>query len=121
VHYKTQAIRSNSTGPLQKERVSQLFLGNCLDVLPQLPDGSVDCIITDPPYGINYQSRSHFLPLNRIANDDEGAHDLLDESLAVAWRKLKNDRLLYVFTNWQAYPAVANVVKKHFNLKNVLV
>ena len=31
-----------------------LHLGDCLEVLKSLPDGSVDAVITDPPYGINY-------------------------------------------------------------------
>jgi site-specific DNA-methyltransferase (adenine-specific) len=30
----------------------QLFLGNCLDTLRNLPDNSVDSIVTDPPYGL---------------------------------------------------------------------
>jgi site-specific DNA-methyltransferase (adenine-specific) len=30
-----------------------LYLADCLDVLPTLAAGSVDCIITDPPYGHN--------------------------------------------------------------------
>lgn len=29
-----------------------LFCGNCLDLLPDIPDNSVDAIITDLPYGI---------------------------------------------------------------------
>jgi len=31
---------------------SQLLLGDCLKVMKQLPDSSVDCIITDPPYNL---------------------------------------------------------------------
>jgi DNA modification methylase len=31
-----------------------LRLGDCLEILPTLPDKSVDAIITDPPYGINF-------------------------------------------------------------------
>ena len=31
----------------------QLYLGDCLEIMPQLPDGCVDAVITDPPYGIN--------------------------------------------------------------------
>lgn len=27
-----------------------LFQGDCLDLIKDIPDGSVDCIITDPPY-----------------------------------------------------------------------
>ena len=32
----------------------QLFHGNCLDLLPKIPDKSVDCIIADLPYGTTY-------------------------------------------------------------------
>lgn len=32
----------------------ELFLGDCLDVLPTL--GRIDVVVTDPPYGIDYQS-----------------------------------------------------------------
>lgn len=28
----------------------QLYMGDCKDILKQLPDNSIDCIITDPPY-----------------------------------------------------------------------
>ena len=30
----------------------RLFCGDCLDVLPTLEENSVDCVITDPPYGL---------------------------------------------------------------------
>jgi DNA modification methylase len=30
----------------------KLFLGDCLEVLPTLEAGSVDAVVTDPPYGI---------------------------------------------------------------------
>lgn len=28
-----------------------LHLGDCLEVMKTLPDASVDCVLTDPPYG----------------------------------------------------------------------
>jgi DNA modification methylase len=30
---------------------ADLYLGDCLSVLPHLPSGSVDAVVTDPPYG----------------------------------------------------------------------
>ena len=30
--------------------------GDCLELMKELPDESVDAVITDPPYGINYLS-----------------------------------------------------------------
>jgi len=32
----------------------QVIQGDCLDVLRQLPDGCVDAVVTDPPYGIGF-------------------------------------------------------------------
>ena len=31
--------------------------GDCLELLKDIPDGSVDMVLTDPPYGIDYQSQ----------------------------------------------------------------
>jgi DNA modification methylase len=40
---------------------SRLYLGDCLEVIPALAEGSFDIILTDPPYGIahpcNYAQR----------------------------------------------------------------
>lgn len=32
----------------------QLLLGDCLDRLKELPDNSIDSVVTDPPYGISF-------------------------------------------------------------------
>ena len=41
----------------------ELFNGDCLEVMRALADGSVDCIITDPPY---YSTNLHFDKAPRI-------------------------------------------------------
>ena len=33
-----------------------LYCGDCLEILPLIPDNSVDLMLTDPPYGIDYLS-----------------------------------------------------------------
>jgi len=43
-----------------------LYLGDCMDILPNLP--KVDAVITDPPYGINYDPT-----LNKRYNGSAGA------------------------------------------------
>jgi site-specific DNA-methyltransferase (adenine-specific) len=42
----------------------QLHRGDCLDILPTIPDASVDSVCTDPPYGLNMMNRSwdHSVP-----------------------------------------------------------
>src|SRR5512137_1748626 len=36
----------------------QIHLGSNLDVLPTLPDNSVDSIVTDPPYELGFMGKS---------------------------------------------------------------
>ena len=36
-----------------------LYVGDCLDVLAGLPDGSVDAVVTDPPYNLSGSSEVH--------------------------------------------------------------
>ncbi len=40
----------------------KLFTGDCLDILKQLPDNSVDSCITDPPYGMGMEHWDHSVP-----------------------------------------------------------
>ena len=40
----------------------QLFLGDCLEVMKGIPDGSVDAVITDPPYGVEVAEWDKSIP-----------------------------------------------------------
>ena len=31
---------------------NKIYLGDCFELMKDIPDKSVDCILTDPPYGI---------------------------------------------------------------------
>lgn len=52
---------------MKREQLSDdvtLYLGDCLDILPTLETGSVDAVITDPPYGIGI-NKSNRLSVSR--------------------------------------------------------
>jgi len=101
---------------------SQLYLGDCLTVLPTLPDNSIDLLLTDSPYGFNYMSRSHKLPLTKIANDRHEAIPLLRQALRLVYPKLKEDGVGLIFTNWQCYTSMAAVIEEEgYEIKNVLI
>jgi DNA modification methylase len=42
--------------PYHVSEFGELYLGDCLSIMPQLADKSVDLVLTDPPYGISYLS-----------------------------------------------------------------
>jgi len=47
-----------------------LYCGDCLELLPKLPDGCVDAVVTDPPYGIGHKSHGQiFVHADVIASD----------------------------------------------------
>ena len=54
-----------------------LHHGDCLDVLRTLPDASVDSVVTDPPYGLEFMGKDWDAPWKSAANSwaDRDAED----------------------------------------------
>jgi DNA modification methylase len=75
------------------ERIGEatLYLGDCLEIMPNL--GPRDSIITDPPYGIAFQSSHRSVQYPPIVNDENGA--LFDEACRMPVRHSR-----YVFCRW---------------------
>ena len=71
--------------------LNHVITGDCLRVLPQLPDGSVDLVLTDPPYLVRYQSRDG----RGVPNDDTDAWLL--PAFTEVFRVLKPDRYCISF------------------------
>ena len=46
------------TTPYYQDDAVTLHHGDCLDVLATLPDASVDAVVTDPPYALEFMGRS---------------------------------------------------------------
>ena len=38
---------------------NKITLGDCFDIMKQLPDKCIDLVLTDPPYGISYSQNPH--------------------------------------------------------------
>ena len=81
-----------------------LYHGDCLDVLRELPDDSVDAVVTDPPYFKVVNE-----PWDKQWDNPEGFTDWL-RSVAEQWQRvLKPNGTLYVF----ASPQMAARVELH--------
>lgn len=80
--------------------INKIHVGNCMEHLAMMPDGFVDAIITDPPYGISYQSAwrtdsSQWKP--KLDNDDAPQVEWLTD----AFRILKDNTCIAVFCEWR--------------------
>jgi DNA modification methylase len=68
----------------------RLYCGDCLEILPTLEAGSVDAVVTDPPYGIGKRL---------VRGGSGGSFDMLVKSGADAWDvKLADDSINYIAT-----------------------
>lgn len=97
-----------------------LLHGDCLELVKDIPDGSVDMIVTDPPYGIKYQSAfREKTPKFDILKNDDG--DLRLTAYSEFERLLKPNAVCVVFASWKnvAYDFIE--LKKYFDIKNILV
>ena len=48
--------------PYYEDDFVKLYHGDCLDVLATLPDASVDSVVTDPPYGLEFMGKEWDAP-----------------------------------------------------------
>ena len=104
-----------------KEDYNELIQGDCLKEIPNLKDGSVDCVVIDPPYGISYQSNYRKEKHGQIKDDNKNAFELLDKSLKLVFNKMKKKSHIYIFTSWKVIEKVKPIIEKHFELKNCIV
>lgn len=68
-----------------------LYLGDCREILPTLP--KIDAVVTDPPYGISFQSNHRTKRHTIIVNDDN--NDLLVWACGIHATHSR-----YVFCRW---------------------
>lgn len=74
--------------------VNRILLGDCVQVMGQMPSESIDLVVTDPPYLVRFRSRDG----RSVANDDRD--DWLAPAFTHMYRVLKPDRFLISFYGW---------------------
>lgn len=55
-----------------EDNINTIILGDCLDVMKQIPDKSIDLVLTDPPYGINYDKSASKQSGKKLGNAATG-------------------------------------------------
>ena len=76
------------------EFINRIIHGDCIDTMRTMPDESVDFILTDPPYIVDYQSRDG----RTIAGDNRTSW--LKPAFAECYKVLKPDKYMVSFYGW---------------------
>jgi len=61
-----------------------IYLGDCREILPNLP--KVDLVLTDPPYGMQFQSNYRIVKYDKIKNDEFLPLNLIKQAIEKATR-----------------------------------
>lgn len=100
--------------------------GDSLEILETLKDGSIDIVLTDPPYGINYISNrslnSDSITRRGLLNDgrDESL-TLLDKTCKILSTKCAANSHLYFFCSWSVFSDFESIISKYFTIKTPIV
>ena len=93
-----------------------IYHGDCREILPHL--GPVDLVLTDPPYGVTYQS-------NRSVG--KGATPITNDGTRISLRLyrqvvplIRAGHVLW-FTRWDAWPDVWQILGERLRLRGLLV
>lgn len=95
------------------------YKGDCLEVMKQIPDKSVNLVLTDPPYGIDLtpQREAGKFKGTKVINDD--TLDWLPQLVSELYRVSKN--VVLIFCSWQKIDKFKIEFEKLFTIKNILV
>jgi DNA modification methylase len=105
--------------------MNEIIHGDCIEILRGMSDESVDLIIADPPYGIdfnsNYRKHSVLKGVEGILNDGKDNTEFLAEVLSEINRVLKPNSHVYWFTRWDRVHLQQPILERHFKVKNAIV
>jgi len=105
----------------QADEVS-LYHGDCRDVLPELPAGSVDLLLTDPPYGKHYVAEGR--PVRKLNIRADGARQgvrVVRQALFADLPMLRDDANVLVFCHWESWPDFYDAICPLVPIKNALI
>lgn len=97
-----------------------LIHGCCFELNESIENESIDLIVTDPPYGMSFQSSRREVKHKKIENDNN--LDWLPSWFDSQFRVLKNNSHAYVFCSFHFIDKFKQSAEKSgFNVKNILI
>ena len=102
----------------------KLYCDDCLNIMKQIENESVDLIVTDPPYLIKYKTnrrknKDHDF-CSEILNDDN--EQLIIDYIKECYRILKNNTAMYMFCNCDKVDFFKQELENAgFKIKNMII
>lgn len=104
---------------MKPEGFNKIYNTNCLEFMNTLPDKCIDLVLTDPPYGMSFQSNYRIKKHDSIVNDDN--LDWLPLFVEQSFRILKDDTHAYFFCSFHNIDIFKQEIQKLYEFKNILI
>ena len=103
--------------------INKIYNEDCLEGMKKIDDGSVDLIVTDPPYLINYRTgwrkdKEHRFGRVILGDDDK---ELIKRYIEQCYRVLKDNSAMYMFCSMDKVDFFKQELEKHFKIKNMII
>lgn len=109
--------------PYYDEGGIAIYHGDCRDVLPHLAPESVDLLLSDPPYGMQFASGQRVV--TQLANvKADGARQgmrLVRQMLMEAMPALKADAHAYLMCHFESWPDFYDAVSSYLPIRNAII
>jgi len=101
----------------------ELINGDCIEKMKSIDSESIDLIVTDPPYLVNYKTgrrkdKTHKF-CTTIENDDNP--ELISDYISECSRILKNDTAMYMFCSMDRVDFFKQELEKYFVIRNMII
>jgi DNA modification methylase len=103
--------------------VNKIYNEDCLEGLKNIDSNSIDLVVTDPPYLINYKTnyrkdKEHkFCKVIKNDNNPELIKDVISE----LYRVMKDNTAMYMFCSFDKVDFFKQELEKYFNIKNLII
>lgn len=97
----------------------KLYQGDCLEVMKQIPDKSVDCVITDPPYSTPTIS-SFGRELVKKVSDLSIQETYMKFLCEMLEKKLKDNGRVFIFCDDKYYPSIYRAFYEWQNIQMII-
>lgn len=98
--------------------------GDCLEKMQNIPDKSIDLIVTDPPYLINYKTNRRKDKTHEFCSviDNDNNFDMVHKYINECYRILKDNTAMYMFCNCDRVDYFKQELEKAgFKIKNMII
>lgn len=102
-----------------KNKMNKIHNIDCLEFMKQVPDDYFDLVLTDPPFGMSFQSGYREEKHKKIQNDEN--LDWLPDFVKELHRVSKENAHMYLFCSHHFVEVFKSELQKYRKVKNILI